>query len=378
MKRIFFTIILLVSFLSTCPGIKASMKSFDNTTQKQDTISLYDAIVKRDLALVEKMISKETINNLLNVPLYSGHSHGWYGDGTPGTWEEVFTGKGTLLHLAVFYSNEENMADIIKLLLTSGADPNIKDEDGRIPLQMGLNHGISGERRIPEHIVKILIENGSDVNFNNEERRYMSLLRTYIIQHNLEMARLIIDHGADLTGRAVAYALYSAAHSDSDKFVRLLLEKGVDPNLPLDSYYPLCMAARYSKNDLTVKALVEYGADVNIVEHVLWCAVSGGNSDALRYLVKQGANLNPRANCPAEKAVELDRLEDLKYLIEHGAEVNPKPFGSLLKNACSLEVVKYLVEKGANLDNKSVSILMKRSKEAGKKDIVKYLKSKGL
>lgn len=354
------------------------MQSFDNITEKEDTLSLYDAIVKGDLSMVEKLINKETINDLLQVPLYSGHAHGWAGDGTPSTSEMVFTGQGTILHLAVFYSNKEQMADIIKLILLSGADPNIKDENGRIPLQMGVNQGISEEKRITKDIARILIENGSDVNFNNEEMHYPSLLRSYILQKDLEMARLVIDHGADLTGRNGAYALYSAAFDDSDKFVRLLLEKGVDPNLPQGSDYPLCIAARYSKNALNVKALIEYGADIHIVDNVLWDAMSGDNSEALRYLVEQGANLNPNFNRPAEKAVEMDRLEDLKFLIEHGAEVNPKTYGSLLENACSLEVVKYLVEKGADLNNKSVSSLMEKSKKAGRKDIVKYLKEKGV
>lgn len=354
------------------------MQSFHNTTEKEDTVSLYDAIVKGDLTLVEKLINKETINNLLEVPLYSGHAHGWSGDGTPCTSEVISTGQGTILHLAVFYSNKEKMTDIIRLILRRGADPNVKDEDGRIPLQMGINQGISEEKRITKDIARILIENGSDVNFNNEEERYMSLLRSYIIQKDIEMTQLVIDHGADLTGRTGAYALYSAAFDNSDKFVRMLLEKGVDPNLPLNSDYPLCIAARYSQNALSVKALIEYGADINIVEDVLWHAVSGCNSEALRYLVERGANLNPNTNRPLEKAVEMDRIDDIKYLIEHGAEVNPKIYGSPLEKACSLEVVKYLVEKGANLKSKSASYLMETSKKAGRKDIVKYLKTKGI
>ncbi|MHC4663824.1 MAG: ankyrin repeat domain-containing protein [Planctomycetota bacterium] len=97
--------------------------------------------------------------------------------------------------------------DILKLLLSSGADPSIAasaDYDKRTPLHLaiGLQYTI---------LVMMLIENGADPNIKNLEGE--TALHMAVENGNIEAARLLLENGAEVN------VFYEIEFSDGEKFI---------------------------------------------------------------------------------------------------------------------------------------------------------------
>jgi len=81
----------------------------------------------------------------------------------------------------------------------------------------------------------------------------------------------------------------------------------------------------------------------------------------VKYLLKQGADLQAGADQALRSAARNGHLEVVKYLLERGADLHS--FGDYAIRCAAkngyLEVVKYLVERGADPDKISSEILIK-------------------
>jgi ankyrin repeat protein len=198
-----------------------------------------------------------------------------------------------------------NHLDVARFLLDHGADVNTPDFWGRTPLwaavdvrNMDLDHGLDkGVDRAPVFdFIKLLIDRGANVNARTKEyhpgRRWLYSLGDV--------------SWVDMTGQT---PFLRAALSGDTKVMRLLLERGADPNIPtLAGTTPLMAAAgvnwtvaqtyTVSKEALleAVKICLELGADVNAVNSMGLTAVMGaanrGSDDIIQYLVEKGARLD--------------------------------------------------------------------------------------
>ena len=122
-----------------------------------------------------------------------------------------------------------------------------------------------------EHIdtVEFLLERGANPNLDAGFGVHYPLMSA-ADDRNLEIARLLIQHGADVNASNIddITPLLIAAEEGYFEFVRLLLENGADPNvISGHSYYrdsPLIKAAEAGHVDI-VEILIQYGAQIDAV-----------------------------------------------------------------------------------------------------------------
>jgi ankyrin repeat protein len=200
-----------------------------------------------------------------------------------------------------------NHIDVARLVLEHGADPNAADWWGRTPLWAAVelrdldvnkteDNGV--DRGAALQLIQALLERGANVNARTKE---VPPLRRWIMP--------IGDLSwVDFTGQT---PFLRAALSGDVPAMRLLLDKGADPNIATASGTTALMAAAgvnwavgqtytISKAALmeAVELCLEKGADANAKNSMGLTAVMGaanrGSDDILEFLVKKGAALDAK------------------------------------------------------------------------------------
>lgn len=127
----------------------------------------------------------------------------------------------TALHAAAANGNLE----IVDLLIERGADANLRDIHGRVPMFVALaEHQPEVARRLADHTdPHVLTADGS------------TLLMAAARAEDVELVQWALDRGTDVDairqGKKNATALIFAARKGNSEIVRLLLAGGADPNL---------------------------------------------------------------------------------------------------------------------------------------------------
>ncbi len=102
--------------------------------------------------------------------------------------------------------------ECVKILLEYGADPNVKDNYGRVPLSILAEpqpiDNPSAEKRVA--IAKLLLENGADVSITD-----------------------------NYNAQPLWYAVFNCRKEEDLPFVELLLDNGADPNYKSNDQSPL-------------------------------------------------------------------------------------------------------------------------------------------
>ncbi|OJJ33400.1 hypothetical protein ASPWEDRAFT_174808 [Aspergillus wentii DTO 134E9] len=150
-------------------------------------------------------------------------------------------------------------------------------------------------------IVKQLLEAGANVNIGQGNDWTPLLIAA---RHgDLDTLSVILDYNPDLEALVAEYedgplvtALWVAVSGYHDECVRLLLDKGANPNCPdtEDGIYPLQFALQSSKWAMADK-LLDHGTHAHLVmggESPLFLAVRGGSESTVRKLLERGANPN--------------------------------------------------------------------------------------
>jgi ankyrin repeat protein len=229
----------------------------------------------------------------------------------------------TPLHLASYYGNVE----IVRLLLDNGADLDAATGNmGDKPLHK-VSYGKYRSQEDGVRVAQLLFDRGADVNTRGKDGwTPLHLASNY---GNVEIVRLLLDHGADLdaaTGNMedkplhqVSYGKYRS-QEDGVRVAQLLLDRGADVNTRRkDDWTPL-HAASYKANAEIVKFLIDHGAEVDAVNksggtplHDVLKGKYESQEDGVRVallLLDHGANVN------ASKARSGHTPSDLAFLNE--------------------------------------------------------------
>lgn len=156
-----------------------------------------------------------------------------------------------------------------------------------------------------------------------------NLLETACSHNNYDVAKLLIDKGANVTvtphgERPLEYA----CQRENLKIVKLLVENGADINYPHKAKGPIISTAIFSENKQIFDYLVKNGADIfaknNNNATTLMTAASRNNLDIVKYLLKNGLNIND-SDDNGNQALSYctsDNLDIIQYLLDNGADID--------------------------------------------------------
>jgi ankyrin repeat protein/mono/diheme cytochrome c family protein len=275
-----------------------------------------------------------------------------------------FKGAGgtTPLMQAVLYGNAQS----VRLLLDSGADPNIKNDVGATALMWAV-----GE---PEK-ARLLLEHGADVNARSDDGRTPLLIATGQ-RDSIEIVKLLLDRGASLSTKSpstVGYAtpLSEAAGIGDEVLLRMLIERGADVK---GAGRQALASAHRAKCTKCIEILLEHADQKSISIAALLFAPPGGDASAVKALLDRGADANardPHGNTLLALAANSDAtpVEAVKSLIERGVDLNAKDARGRTALDCAKlrgsTVVVDLLQKAGAKEGGSPAALVRSPKPAG-------------
>jgi hypothetical protein len=206
--------------------------------------------------------------------------------------------------------------------------------------------GVSGESSLRK--IKQLIKAGANVDLLTWIRvglvdgssSRLSLLQLAIQKEDVDLARLLLQGGARVTGLAEALTELSACGSKRLAMVQLLLDYGADVNqagecssfrkLPLMVAPIKCFSGESTS---LFERLIALGADVNALSPLdytpLGLAAAFGDLNRCRLLVAHGADINlpnSRGQTPLmvllTEYVTDSAVDVVRFLLDEGADVN--------------------------------------------------------
>lgn len=152
-------------------------------------------------------------------------------------------------------------------------------------------------------------------------------LRAALHMGHLDVARVLLDHGADMTLGNRDDLFATASRNRNFKVMQFLLEHGASGNTGYDaSKFLLEEASSLGRADV-VRLLLQHKSDVNArgisnLTPLHW-ASSKGHAKAAQLLLERGADVDARSmtdNTPLHLAARNGHLEVARLLLAHGAD----------------------------------------------------------
>ena len=251
----------------------------------------------------------------------------------------IENGADVSLHTAA----RHGLLEKLKELIGKGADVNAKNSEGQTPLDLASGKG-------HKDIVELLVEKGADssiytaaslgdiekvksliksgVSVNGDPRSSSTPLYWAVKNEHRDVAKLLIDKGADVSSAHLLY--YASMHGYRD-MAEFFIEKGANVNSRYWEDTPSHYAVWGGHTDV-LELLLAHGADANQKgQHgrsLLHLAAGSGSVDMTKMVLGKRADVNAKENgggqTPLHRAVGKGHAAVAKLLIIHGANVNAK------------------------------------------------------
>ncbi|KAI1390554.1 ankyrin repeat-containing domain protein [Hypoxylon trugodes] len=244
--------------------------------------------------------------------------------------------------------------EVCRILLDAGANPNASGDSQRTPLLQA----VQGKHI---EVVKLLLSRGADV--SQPTKRCTLVMAVVGIkpdsdegdkQISLEIAKLLIDAGADINEKDVDEdtPLKMACGAGFLTMAEFLLTNGADPNTR-DSNHRTCLhITSFRTNPDIIKLLTRYGADVNAVGDTMWTSLhfvtqldKERTFETVQTLIQAGADVNisgAHEATPLYPAVQANGYDVVELLLNEGAH----PDTTTIQGVTPLVVAI----RGSNLD----------------------------
>ncbi|CAQ54400.1 ankyrin repeat domain-containing protein [Wolbachia endosymbiont of Culex quinquefasciatus] len=386
-QKIMGTLELMFKFADQSSKILELLKKLDDSYK-----TLTEAIKNKDYQMINNILQDQDIEPDFIKAIINGQDDKY----------------GSPLHYAAFKGDVQ----VTKILLESGANPNLKMQGSGILLSTAdetqkdedLEYKYQG--CTPLHVAalnkqlevaKILVNDwDADVNAMSTGWQ-VTPLHMAAESGNLDMVKFLVKEGkADVNAMSTGWQvtpLHMAAESGNLDMVKFLVEEGkADVNAKnKDERTPLYLSARKVKLDV-IDFLVEKGGDLNVKDKygktpLQSIDYENYSFDDFVFTVPGALNNNDedkRNVLILQWAAYFGNLDVVKSLVEKGADVNAKDelSRSLIYYAAysgNLNVIEFLVEEGADVNAKEEGgrAPLHTAVQLGYLKIVKLLLEKG-
>ena len=263
----------------------------------------------------------------------------------PADYDDDHFASSQPLHLAVHWGR----TPVVELLLSRGADVRATAAWDRhnemTPLHLAVREASKKAAGPMLVLARALLDAGAPVDAINGDG--LAALHVAVERGCLELARLLLDCGADVNQKSVYdpfsswQPLHVAAYYHHTAIVELLLSRGADVRATAKSYISSWMApldCAVAEGDdsapalAVVRALLDAGTPVNSADsdgpHALHSAARRGTHKTAALLLARGADVNA-ANWNGETALHLaaadlnrrGAADVVRQLIQHGADM---------------------------------------------------------
>lgn len=240
---------------------------------------------------------------------------------------EVKGGNGVTPLLAAVFGN--NPA-IVKELLALGADAMARENESEAT---SLHYAASGDP------LKVMQGEGVDAPTREEVSQGTGI--HYEVGNAVAIARLLLEHGADIEARDFAQQtpLFVAAKSGVPEVAELLLTQGADIEARDHFQVTPLMISVLGGNQELLQLLEERGADIHAVDekgaNAAWGAVVSIRPQILAYLLSQDVMididsdelfpaLHVACGRPVDEGNKADIVEIIRLLLVNGADANAR------------------------------------------------------
>jgi ankyrin repeat protein len=259
----------------------------------------------------------------------------------------------------LYYACLSGLGNLVKLLLTKGANVNPKGGYYDSALQVASARG-------QEQVVRLLIDKGANV--NTQGGRSGNALQAASYHGHEQLVDLLLRMGANIDAQGGLYsnALQAALAQGYEQVARLLLDKGADVNAQGGLYGNALQAAIGYGYEQFVGQLLDKGADVNAqggyYGNALQAASLTGHAQVARLLLERGADVNVKGGYygnALQAALAGGHEQVVTLLLDKGADINAQGgmYGNALQTAAArgyVQLVQLLLERGANWDGHSI------------------------